>query len=312
MITNSKKHDLVANIFAKVGYKIGFSNKKGNKSLLNIDILKSSVKKELLNTTVFHLEKIYTELLNQPPSDAFNLLQRKGDTILLFLIKKTGEDFLANKYGYKVDINLLELKKSLYTENVLSDAEILFQIPFYALSNPRSSKFRLVYYPVYNSASPFFIEALVDNLILVISNCIVYFIILKFSSVYAFRQTLYRSQFLSLRNFERFKNNLSWQAQIHKYIHRPLNLYNNRYTIYVLRTQGIYSRNIYANLSKEINTLGKLPLLTILFVEIRDFTTSRFDETFYNIVKSVRFTLTSVIGQVIGLIWRGIIEGLKK
>ena len=89
-------------------------------------------------------------------------------------------------------------------------------------------------------------------------------------------------------------------------------MYNNRYEIYTLRTRGIYNRTIYANRSKEINSLQKLPLLTIVLVEIRDFMTSRLDETIYIVSKSLRFTLTSVLGQVIGLIWRGIIEGLKK
>jgi hypothetical protein len=52
--------------------------------------------------------------------------------------------------------------------------------------------------------------------------------------------------------------------------------------------------------------------VTIIFVEISDFLISRFDEAVFVLSKSVRFTLTTVLGQVIGLVWRGIIEGLKK
>jgi hypothetical protein len=78
-----------------------------------------------------------------------------------------------------------------------------------------------------------------------------------------------------------------------------------------LRSNGIYSRTIYANRPDEIKDLGKFQLLTIASIEIRDFISSRLDETIYTLIKSIRFTLTSVIGQVIGLIWRGIIESLK-
>ena len=53
-------------------------------------------------------------------------------------------------------------------------------------------------------------------------------------------------------------------------------------------------------------------LRTITFIEFRDFLTSRLDEIIYLITKGFRFTLTSIFGQVIGLVWRGIIEGLKK
>ena len=88
-------------------------------------------------------------------------------------------------------------------------------------------------------------------------------------------------------------------------------MYNNRYEIFILRTNGIYCRTIYANRSKEINSLTNFPLLTITFVELRDFLIGRLDETIYFVSKGVRFTLTSILGQVIGLIWRGVIEGLK-
>jgi hypothetical protein len=134
----------------------------------------------------------------------------------------------------------------------------------------------------------------------------------KFASVYAFRQTLYRSKFLSLRNFERFKNNLSWKLITKFYIQRPVDLYNNRYEIYIMRMNGIFCRAIYANRSKEINYLANFPLLTLTIVEIRDFITNRLDEVIYFLSTGLRFTLTTVFGQVIGLIWRGIIEGLKK
>jgi hypothetical protein len=58
--------------------------------------------------------------------------------------------------------------------------------------------------------------------------------------------------------------------------------------------------------------LTKLPLLTVTTIELRDFLISRLDETIYRLSNGLRFTLTSVLGKVIGLIWRGIIEGLKK
>ncbi len=306
------EENLTVKIFSKILYKIKFSDRKSDPFLLSIDLLKRSVKRDLLAITVLTLEDFYIEILNKENAHLLKLLETKGENIFLYLIKNICEKFLTKQYGYKVKINTKDLEQSLYTKNLLQDTELLFQVPYYALLDSRSSLFRSIYYPVYNSASESFLEALIDNLILEISNCVGCFIILNFSSVYTFRQTLYKSKFLSLRNFERFKNNLLWQIRVKMLVKRPTNIYNNRYDLYVLRTSGLYSRTIYANRTKEISLLGKLPLLTIVTIEIKDFLNSRLDETLYILTKGLRFTFTSVIGQVIGLIWRGIIEGLKK
>jgi len=310
---NKKRNNvqsLTSNIFSRVLYKTTFSNKKGNQFLLSIDPLKENVKKELLSLTALRLEKTYTELLSK--KNNVTLMQKKGKLLLFQCIKITCEEFLTKQYGYTIKINSDTLKQSLYTKNLLRDVEILFKVPFYSLLDPTVPIFRLIYYPIYNYASESFIEALIDHLIIEISNCVIYFSIINLSSVYAFRQMFYRSKFLSLRNFERFRNNLNWQLRVRTFIQRPIDLYNNRYNVYILRTSGLYSRTIYANRSKEIASLTKLPLLTIVGIEIRDFSISRLDEAIFAVSKGVRFTFSNVFGQVIGLIWRGIIEGLKK
>jgi len=309
-LDSDKVKSLTARIFSKILYKTSTNKKKGNQQLLGIDILKNEIIKDLLAISTLRVEETFTKLLDKENPN--ELMQNKGKTLFLQCIKKSCEDFLTKQYGYKIKVNLDSLKNTLYTKNLLKDIELIFQIPFYILIDPKSSTFRLIYYPVYNFASESLIEALLDHTILEISNCIVYYSIIKFASVYAFRQTLYRSQFLSLRNFERFKNNLSWQIIIKTYIQRPVDLYTNRYEILILRTNGIFCRTIYANRSNELSKISGFALLALIVIELRDFVTSRLDEAIYFISKSIRFTLTSVLGQVIGLIWRGIIEGLKK
>ena len=306
----SKKKILVSNIFSKILYKTSFSNKKTNQSLLGLDLLKDHIQRDLISIATLRIEESFVKLLSE--EDPQEAMRKKGKMLFFKCIQKTCEDFFTKHYGFKVKINFETLKQSFYTKNILRDTEMLFKVPFYALVDPKLFSFRLIYSPIYNYASESFLEAIIDHLILELSNCVVYFGILQFSSVDAFRQTLYRSKFLSLRNFERFKNNLTWQLFIKTYIQRPISLYNNRYDIYVLRTNGIYSRAIYANRSREIFSLTKLPLFTIVFVEIRDFLISRIDETVFFISKGLRFTLTSVLGRVVGLVWRGVIEGLKK
>lgn len=299
-----------ANIFSRIAYKINFSNKKGSQSIIPIDILKDEVKKDLLFITSQNVEKTYRELLTH----RFPYLDMKdnGANLLFLLVKDTCDEFLVKQYGFDICFSNREFTNSLYIKNLLTDLEILFQVPFYGLIDPVSVEFRRVYYPIYSYASESFIEALIDNLIIEIANSIIYLSITKFSFLYSFRQTLYRSKFLSLRNFERFKNNVIWQLRLKIYIKRPALIYNSSFSLLLLRTNGIYSRVIYANSPQELASLPRLSLLTITTIELRDFLLGRLDELLYLLSKGLRLALTSGVGQFIGLIWRGIIEGLKK
>jgi hypothetical protein len=105
---------------------------------------------------------------------------------------------------------------------------------------------------------------------------------------------------------------LGWQSRIKSVVKRPSEIYNSQQGIWIIRTTGIYYRVIYANRSDEIMTLRSFSLVTLVLIETKDFLLSRIDEVIYFFGSGVRYTLTSVVGQVIGLIWRGIIEGLKK
>jgi hypothetical protein len=105
---------------------------------------------------------------------------------------------------------------------------------------------------------------------------------------------------------------LAWTTRFNNYVLGPRNLYNSQCEIFVVRTAGIQTKTIYANNLLSLNNLEKLPLATINSLELKDFIVSRVDEIFYFLGNSVRYTLTAVVGRVIGLIWRGIIDGLKK
>jgi hypothetical protein len=311
---NWKEKDIVktqiANLFTRVSYKLNFANKKNNQLLLSLDLLKDQTKIDLLFIVTKNVEKTYVTLFQQ--RNPITLMEKSGQAIFFNLLEETCEEFLMKQYGCKIQVSSKALQNSIYTENIIQDLDIIFKLPFYALLNSKSQKFRAVYSPIYTSASESFIEALIDNLVLEIGNCIAFFNIITFSSLYSYRQTFYRSKFLSLRNFERYKNNLVWQLNIKNYLQRPSDIYNNRSRIYILRTTGIYDRIIYANRSNQLTNLNKLPLLMVTVIELRDFLVSRLDEAIYRLSNGLRFTLTSVLGRVIGLIWRGIIEGLKK
>lgn len=296
-------------IFNRLTNKLNFSLKNRSDSILGLDILRDSIKRDLLLLTSLFLEKKIISLV-QSDSTFFDV-QKLRQTFLT-LVCQISETFLAKNYGRTIKIRSKILNKCLYNKITKEDIRILFQIPICSLVDPECSLFRAAFSPVYSSATDFFLESLFENLIIEISNCVLFIIISEFSDIYNVRQNLYKANFLSVRNLERFKNNFVWQTTIKSSIRRPKNIYDSRYRLWIIRASGIYCKIVYANRSKELSKLRKIPLATITFVEFLDFLSSRFDEFFYMLGNSLRFTLTSVIGQVIGLVWRGIIEGLKR
>ena len=156
------------------------------------------------------------------------------------------------------------------------------------------------------------LEILFDNLIIRISESIVRVILSDFSLVRDIQQNWFRSNFLSTRNLERFKNNLAWQDRRETYIKRPRKIYNNEYETWVLTSDGFYLQTLYANRLPQLLKLKRGSLAVINYVEFQDFLLCRIDETVFFASQSTRYILTSVIGQTIGLIWKGIIETLKE
>ena len=301
---------LAARMFSRINYKARISKEKIGKEVICLDLLKREVKQDLLSITTSKLEQFFQTIARNKSSSYIVECCRRQ--IFLELLTDICEEFLSKQYGSTIQIDAKALKKSFYTKYLCKNLQVLFQVPISGLINPKAKEFRKIYYPIYISATEQFLEVLFDNLIIELSNCIVYFTIMQFSYIYVFRQTLYRSKFLSLRNLERFKNNIIWQLRLKNYVQDPADLYDNCYRINVLLTDGITKRIIYANRTKQIQTLSNISLSVVTTIELRDFVLCRLDETIYFLSSSLRFLLTGVLGQVIGLVWRGIIDGLKR
>jgi len=239
-------------------------------------------------------------------------MENRLGEILLCTIQKSTENLLNFYYGVNIKIDPCLLEKSFYIGAMVKENKLVFALPIYALKDSEVEEFRLLFTPVYNKNLVSFTEALLDNLVVEICNCVAYAIIDGFSYRCDPRIILFRSNFLSPRNLERFKNNLNWQSRVRAYIVIPSNIYSSEYGIWIIRTTGVYFRIIYTNRFKELTSLTNFPLITLLAVEAKDFLNSRLGEIVYSFGNLTRYIFISIIGQFAGLVWRGIIEGLKK
>jgi hypothetical protein len=280
-----------------------------SKILLGLDLLRDGIKRELLQTVTVTVEEQFLLALKMVQSGKIDDVNQE---ILLQILRTSTKRFLTQYYGYSIDVNPKVFTNSLYVRSLFEDFDLLIKVPLFSLIENKSPTFRTTFLPLYKKATNRILEILFDNLIINISEAIVRVILSDFLLVRNIQQNWFRSNFLSTRNLERFKNNLAWQDRKSTYIKRPTAIYNNEYETLILTSDGFYIQTIYANRVQQLLKLNRSSLAIINYVEFQDFLLCRVDETVFFVSQSTRYLLTSVIGQTIGLIWKGIIETLKE
>ena len=280
-----------------------------SKVLLALDLLRDGIKRELLQTVTVTVEEQFLAVLKRVQ---LGELKHIPEEILMHILQNSTKRFFIQYYGYSIAINPNIFKKSLYVRSLFEDADLLVKVPLFSLIEDTSPAFKTTFLPLYKKATNRILEILFDNLIINVSEAIVRIILSDFLIVRDIQQNWFRSNFLSTRNLERFKNNLAWQDRKATYLKRPTLIYNNEYETWILTSDGFYIQTIYANRLSQLLKLNRSSLAIINYVEFQDFLLCRIDETVFFASQSTRYLLTSVIGQTIGLIWKGIIETLKE
>ena len=78
----------------------------------------------------------------------------------------------------------------------------------------------------------------------------------------------------------------------------------------ILHQNGIQTFFVYASRTEELNQLRGLPWLATMIIEIRDAISPRLRALIASLGKGMVYLLTQVIGKGIGLIGKGIIQGI--
>jgi hypothetical protein len=115
---------------------------------------------------------------------------------------------------------------------------------------------------------------------------------------------------ISTREIERFRNNLSWKYRLNNYVTGATTIFESRYELFVLAPRGIAKISIYAPRSQELAQLTGIPLVVTLLLEFRDAIAPRLQSLLAFLGSGIVFILTQVIGRGLGLIGRGILQGI--
>ena len=291
---------------------------------MEIDILRGSKKQELIYIALCKFEDILDELrtasilMEEIPKQRYEIVQNLWEFTTKFFVGEYYQLEISNGMGIvnafaeeiKVEVMPVLLNDADNVHKFILDkiplveeliSYLLFQVPLvvdnvsFAVGSPEAMERS---------------EALLQNLLISIANAVIQPLLNNFADVEEIKEDFYSRQLLSTRDIEKFRNRLSWRYRIEQYIGEPKEIFESNFSLFVLNERGIKKVSIYSPRRHELTKLSGIPLTVTLLLETRDAIAPGIRATVSFIGSGVVYLLTQVIGRGIGLIGRGIIQGV--
>ena len=218
-----------------------------------------------------------------------------------FRIKKNGESISINEYIYK-EVTCNEKDRE-------SHESIMFIDPIIK-NEPIDFDGKLL--PLYETESFVVLENIISNWIIRNCNLLASEVFNICSSWPELRTILINPQLQSTRSFERFRNNINNYNRWHENIYMPIYLYESKreYIDIIDSKFTRYYKN--ENREKELENLEWFQKQVTLLVEIRDAIAPQLEIAVKYIGNLFVNFLTKVVGKAIGLVGKGILQGLGR
>lgn len=296
------------NTLAKI--QLGIENRTGIP--LEIDILQADKKQELFYLILNRFRKIIEELrfLNVRREE----LPQKRSLVLRDLLDSSLIDFFSQYYTL-IGLSNEKIAEVLSQDSILIQEEISDKIPFIVeiLDYFLYEESLKVDNVIYRFEAPEAIaraELFLQNLIERVANGVVQIILNNFSEVEFIKQNLYCKKYLSSREIAQFRNDISWRYRQDKYFEEPKNIFESKHRLFVLNGSSLKTTYIYASRQEELVRLRGIPWLVTIVLELRDAMAPRLRSIIGLVGSAAVYVLTNVIGRAIGLIGRGIVQGI--
>jgi DNA-binding NarL/FixJ family response regulator len=304
-----------AELFDRIASKLQSNLENLTNTPLEIDILRVEKKRELFYTVLRQLEESLDELrFSQVPSAH---LYEKQVVILRDLWNAIATHFFGKYYTLRIKNRDVEVVPTLLEEIDRVEAQILNKIPlvpeiFAHLIHQAPLTIEQTDYPVGTLEASDRATDILENLIIQLANAAIQPLLNRFANVEAIKQGLYDRRLLSTREIERFRNDLSWQYRVNRFVGDPTAMFESRYRLRVFSDYGIEQIAVYAPRTEELDQLAGVQLAVTLALETRDAIAPRLRSTLDFLGSGVVYFLTEVLGRGIGLIGRGILKGIGK
>jgi len=289
----------------------GLSNLTG--VVLEIDILATEKRWDLLSIVLHKFEDILDELRFSQVT--LEQLPQKRSLVLQDLWQVSLMDFFGKYYTLPVDNNEFEVVNVLQQNVVFVQVSILDKIPLVVeLLAHQLFETPLIIdnvsYPARTPEAMAQAEILLQNLIIQVANAVIQPLLNEFADIETIKQSFYDRRLISSREIARFRNNLSWRYRLSQLLLEPQAIFDSRYDLFVLSDTGIKQTSIYSPRRQELEQLRGIRLAVTLAYETRDAIAPRLRAAISWAGSGVVYILTQVLGKSIGLIVRGVIQGI--
>lgn len=288
--------------------------------VMEIEILRVEKKRELLYLVFQQVEEILAQLRYSQVQ--VNQLPAKRDRIVRDLWEMTTTEFFGKYYSlwigegnpYSQELREFELVPVLLQDAELVEREILNKIPLVV----DLLAYLLYQVPLaidnvsYAADSPQAMqraESLLENLVIQVANGVMQPLLNRVADVEVIKQSFFERQWLSSREIERFRNDLSWKYRREKSWIEPKAIFESQYWLFILADRGIRTISIYSPRSRELGEISGIPLAVTLLLETRDAIAPRVRALLMSVGNGARYLLIQ-LGRGIGLIGRGILQGI--
>ncbi|BAP17853.1 DUF3685 domain-containing protein [cyanobacterium endosymbiont of Epithemia turgida] len=154
-------------------------------------------------------------------------------------------------------------------------------------------------------------EILLENFMIQTANGIVFLILNNFSDIEVISRKLFLDKMGSSREIAKFRNNLSWVYRQEQFWEEPRNIFESKYRLLFWSKKGIEATFIYASRQHELKQLKGIRWAVTIILESRDAFAPVLRSMVRLIGHGLVYLLTQVVGRGLGLIVRGIIQGIS-
>jgi DNA-binding NarL/FixJ family response regulator len=281
--------------------------------ILEIDILSINKKRELLSLI---LQKFINLCQDLSLSEVdLNYITEHKSQLLQDLWTAVITDFFGKYASLKTATMEQEIVPTLLADQAIVQVEILEKIPFVEelLSQILFNTNLTIDDRTYPAASGEAIaraELILENLIIQVANAVIQPLLNQFSEVESIKLTFYDQQLISVRDITRFRNELSWRYRAFSYFYEPKLIFESTHQLYVFSETGIRSTSVYAPRTRELQALTGIRYFTTLGLELQDTIAPRLQTITKFLGKGLIYVLTQIIGRGLGLIGKGILQGI--